>query len=102
MTSITNTTTVPPYYDSFVSYMKPDHNTFYVYKITVLDLRKKDTTDHDRIKWQISGTIEMTPDKSLRDAIFLKHIVFLSSIENISDMVIDVHVEKSWKISESA
>lgn len=74
----------------------------YVYKIIVLDLRKKDTIDNNRVKGEIRGSIEITPDKSLRDAVFLKHIDFLSSIKNVSDMVIEVDVEKFWKISESA
>lgn len=84
-----------PYYDGKVVMQTPK-TRFVEYRLMVLDLRKKEKPDHNRIIFSIDGTMEIESSADLKEAVMLKHLSDLSKIENIQDMKIDVMNVNFW------
>lgn len=98
ITSLTTT----PYYDTDVTIKTINQKTsFCEYRLMVLDLRKKETLNHNRIIFSIVGTVEGRASAVLKEVAILKHLNDLSKIENIQDMHIDVVRLNTWDIQTS-
>jgi hypothetical protein len=83
-----------PYYDGRIA-VQTSKTGFAEYRLMVLDLRKKETPDHNRIIFSTVGKIEGRSSTVLKEAVILKHLNDLSKIENIGEMYIDV-VRLNW------
>jgi len=102
MSSITSITTTPYYVgDTTTMRTTTQETSFCEYRLMVLDLRKKETLDHNRIIFSIVGTVECRASAVLKEAAILKHLNDLSKIENIQDMHIDVVRLNTWDIQTS-
>lgn len=96
---ITGSFTIP-YYDGKIPAQK-SKIAFAEYRLMVLDLRQKETPDHNRIIFSTVGTIEGRSCAVLKEAVILKHLNDLSKIENIQEMHIDVVRLNTWDIQTS-
>lgn len=75
-------------------------HTFYQYVLRVLDLRLKDTVDHDRIKLEIRDVAELLPDQHLRDMAILKHGPEIQNVDDYENLTIEVLIEKQWTVKD--
>ena len=73
---------------------------FYQYCMRVIDLRLKDTVDHDRIKLEIRDVAELLPDQHLRDMAILKHGPEIQNVDDYENLTIEVLIEKQWTVKD--
>jgi hypothetical protein len=84
-----------PYYDGKMAVQK-SKTSFVEYRLIVVDLRQKETPDHNRIIFSTVETMEIKDSTDLKEAAILRHLNDLSKIENISEMKIDIVNVNRW------